>query len=38
MASAGYLTYDPASQRFTLPAEHALPLAQEGGPVFFGGV
>jgi hypothetical protein len=38
MASAGYLTYDPMSQRFTLPAEHALPLAQEAGPVFFGGV
>ena len=38
MASAGYLAYDPTSQRFTLPAEHALPLAQEGDPVFFGGV
>jgi 2-polyprenyl-3-methyl-5-hydroxy-6-metoxy-1,4-benzoquinol methylase len=38
MASAGYLAYDPANHRFTLPAEHALPLAQEGGPVFFGGV
>jgi 2-polyprenyl-3-methyl-5-hydroxy-6-metoxy-1,4-benzoquinol methylase len=38
MASAGYLAYDPTSQRFTLPAEHALALAQEGGPVFFGGV
>jgi hypothetical protein len=24
MASAGYLAYDPTSQRFTLPAEHAL--------------
>ena len=38
MASAGYLTYDPATQRFTLPAEHAPVLAQETGPVFFGGV
>ena len=38
MASAGYLEYDPASRRFTLPPEHAPVLAQEGGPVFFGGV
>ncbi len=38
MASAGYLEYDPASRRFTLPPEHVPVLAQEGGPVFFGGV
>jgi 2-polyprenyl-3-methyl-5-hydroxy-6-metoxy-1,4-benzoquinol methylase len=38
MASAGYLEYEPASQRFTLPPEHAPVLAQERGPVFFGGV
>jgi 2-polyprenyl-3-methyl-5-hydroxy-6-metoxy-1,4-benzoquinol methylase len=38
MASAGYLTYDPATHRFTLPAEHAPVLAQETGPVFFGGL
>src|SRR5947207_9224002 len=38
MASAGYLEYDPASSRFTLPPEHIPVLAQEGGPVFFGGV
>ena len=38
MASAGYLTYDPATDRFTLPPEHAPALAQETGPVFFGGV
>lgn len=38
MASAGYLTYDAVTQRFTLPAEHAPVLAQEGGPVFFGGM
>jgi 2-polyprenyl-3-methyl-5-hydroxy-6-metoxy-1,4-benzoquinol methylase len=38
MASAGYLEYDPASHRFTLPPEHVPVLAQEGGPVFFGGV
>lgn len=38
MASAGYLTYDPESRRFALPAEHVPVLAQEAGPVFFGGV
>jgi 2-polyprenyl-3-methyl-5-hydroxy-6-metoxy-1,4-benzoquinol methylase len=38
MASAGYLTYEPASGFFTLPAEHAPVLAQEAGPAFFGGV
>src|SRR5262249_7448464 len=37
MASAGYLTYDLASHRFALPPEHAPVLAQETGPVFFGG-
>ncbi len=38
MASAGYLEYDPATHRFILPPEHIPVLAQEGGPVFFGGV
>jgi 2-polyprenyl-3-methyl-5-hydroxy-6-metoxy-1,4-benzoquinol methylase len=38
MQSAGYLEYDPASQRFTLPLEHQPILAQESGPVFFGGI
>jgi 2-polyprenyl-3-methyl-5-hydroxy-6-metoxy-1,4-benzoquinol methylase len=38
MASAGYLTYDPLTQQFTLPAEHAPVLAQEGGPAFMGGI
>jgi SAM-dependent methyltransferase len=38
MASAGYLAYDPTAERFTLPPEHAPVLAQEAGPVFFGGV
>jgi SAM-dependent methyltransferase len=38
MASAGYLTYDPATGRFALPPEHAPVLAQEAGPAFFGGV
>src|SRR5262245_9840852 len=38
MACAGYLEYDPTSSLFTLPPEHIPVLAQEGGPVFFGGV
>jgi 2-polyprenyl-3-methyl-5-hydroxy-6-metoxy-1,4-benzoquinol methylase len=38
MTAAGYLRYDPDSERFALPAEHAPVLAQETGPVFFGGV
>jgi winged helix-turn-helix protein len=38
MATAGYIDYDSATQRFTLPPEHAPALAQEGGPFFFGGV
>jgi SAM-dependent methyltransferase len=38
MASAGYVEYDPASRRFTLPPEHAPVLAQEAGPFFFGGL
>ena len=38
MASAGYLEYDPVTRRFTLPPEHVPVLAQENGPVFFGGV
>src|SRR5947208_16159987 len=37
MASAGYVEYDPASERFTLPAEHLPVLAQETRPIFFGG-
>ena len=37
LASAGYLEYDPATQHFTLPPEHALIIAQEGGPMFMGG-
>jgi ubiquinone/menaquinone biosynthesis C-methylase UbiE len=38
MASAGYLEYSPGAGMFTLPPEHAPVLAQENGPVFFGGV
>lgn len=38
MASAGYIEYDPASRRFTLPPEHVPALAEENGEFFFGGV
>jgi 2-polyprenyl-3-methyl-5-hydroxy-6-metoxy-1,4-benzoquinol methylase len=38
MAGAGYVAYDPASGRYTLPPEHARVLAEEGGPFFVGGV
>lgn len=38
MASAGYVEYDPASGLFTLPPEHIPVLAQEGHPMFYGGV
>lgn len=38
MASAGYLTYDPRDSRFALPPAHAPTLAEEGGPLFLGGV
>jgi 2-polyprenyl-3-methyl-5-hydroxy-6-metoxy-1,4-benzoquinol methylase len=38
MTAAGYLDYDPATQAFALPPEHAPVLAQEAGPMFFGGV
>ena len=37
LAAAGYLHYEPSSRRFTLPPEHAPVLAEEGGPMFFGG-
>ena len=37
MASAGYLEQDRDSGRFSMPPEHALVLAQEGSPMFFGG-
>ena len=38
MTSAGYVTYDAATRRFALPPEHAAALADEGGPMFFGGI
>ncbi len=37
MVCAAYVDYDPIGARFTLPPEHALVLAQEDSPVFFGG-
>ncbi len=37
MAGAGYLTYDPHTQRFVLPLEQACVLADESGPTFMGG-
>jgi 2-polyprenyl-3-methyl-5-hydroxy-6-metoxy-1,4-benzoquinol methylase len=37
MASAGYVHYDPATRRFVLPPEHIPVLAQESGPMYFGG-
>ncbi len=37
MTAAGYLRHDAASSRFTLPPEHVPVLAEEAGPVFFGG-
>jgi 2-polyprenyl-3-methyl-5-hydroxy-6-metoxy-1,4-benzoquinol methylase len=38
MTAAGYLDYDARTQTFALPPEHAPVLAQEAGPMFFGGV
>lgn len=37
LASSGYLEHDRTNDRFILPPEHALALAQEGSPMFFGG-
>src|SRR5438552_17865189 len=33
LASAGYVEYDPASERFTVPPEHLPARAQEPGPI-----
>jgi SAM-dependent methyltransferase len=38
VAAHGYLTYDPGSGAFALPAAHVPALAEENGPGFFGGV
>jgi SAM-dependent methyltransferase len=37
-AAGGYVTYDPASDRYTLPAEHALALADEDSPFYILGM
>jgi SAM-dependent methyltransferase len=37
MARAHYLEYEPGSERFRMPPEHVPALAEEGGPLFFGG-
>src|ERR1700676_4771191 len=37
-AAGGYVTYDPESQRYTLPDEHALALADEDSPFYILGV
>jgi SAM-dependent methyltransferase len=36
-AAGGFVDYDPATDRYLLPAEHALALADEGSPAFVGG-
>lgn len=36
-AAGGYLTYDAATDAFTLPDEHAMALADEASPVFLAG-
>lgn len=36
-AAGGFVEYDPATNRFTLPPEHAMALADENSPVFLPG-
>src|SRR5919205_1463042 len=36
-AAGGYLTYDPSSQRYTLPFEHAQALVNENSPAYVAG-
>jgi SAM-dependent methyltransferase len=36
-AAGGYVTYDPATQRYELPAEQAMALADENSPAFVAG-
>jgi 2-polyprenyl-3-methyl-5-hydroxy-6-metoxy-1,4-benzoquinol methylase len=33
-AAGGYVTYDPATKKFALPAEHAMVLTMEDSPVY----
>jgi SAM-dependent methyltransferase len=37
-AAGGYVTYDAATGKFTLPDEHAFALAEEGSPAFLPGI
>lgn len=37
LAAAGVVEYDPATEIFTLPPEHALFLSSEGSPYYMGG-
>src|SRR3954468_17841654 len=37
-AASGYVTYDPSSDRYTLPAEHAFVLADESSPLALAGM
>jgi len=36
-AAAGYVEYDPQTQKYSLPPEHALALADENGEFYVGG-
>ena len=36
-AAGGYVTYEPATQRYNLPPEQAMALADENSPAFVGG-
>jgi hypothetical protein len=36
-AAGGYLVYDPPSQRYTLPFEHAQALVNENSPAYVAG-
>ncbi|MEX2480936.1 MAG: class I SAM-dependent methyltransferase [Gammaproteobacteria bacterium] len=38
MVAAGYLEYEPATETFALPAEHAFLLASDGSDHFMGGL
>jgi SAM-dependent methyltransferase len=37
-AAGGYVTYDPETERYTLPDEHALALADEDSPFYILGI
>ncbi|MGH7838821.1 MAG: class I SAM-dependent methyltransferase, partial [Candidatus Binataceae bacterium] len=37
MTAAKYISYDPASSRYSMPREHAMILADETSPFFMGG-